>query len=87
MHVNEVMVRVWIDSIVGWHGPEDGETPNSPVAMAFLRGAFLEKKYILTYAPLDQISNDPGLQHFLSFIEGVAVTMRKAGIKGIDDDE
>jgi len=88
MKVSDEQVRAWIDSMIGEHGPEDGETPNSPVAAAFLRGSFLSKRYISTYAPFNNpgVRSNTGARQFLSFIEGAAKTMRDAGVKGIDDN-
>ncbi len=85
MKVREEQVRAWIDSMVGEHGPEEGETPVSPVAQAFLRGAFLDKDYIATYTPMGRASANKGLCKFLSFIEGCAATMREAGVKSIEE--
>jgi len=88
MKVSDAKVRAWIETMVDWHGPEDGKTPNSPVTAAFLRGAFLNNGNIATYAPFDNSSVrlNLGVRQFLSFIEGAAKTMRDAGVKGVEED-
>ncbi len=87
MKVSDRQARLWIESMVGWTGPDDAEVPNSPVARAFLAGT-LGEGHIPTFASFDTstMRTNQGVRKFLSFIEGVAATMRDAGVRGIEED-
>lgn len=88
MQVSDTLVRAWMESLTGWYGPEDSQTPNSPAARSFMAAALdghPNLPYWVTY--ISFMKNDGAAKRFLSFIEGVAVTMREAGVKGLDDDE
>jgi len=81
MTLTDSQVRAWIDSMVGCYGPQEGTTPNSPVADAFLRGVFLGTGYIPTYLQLKDLSTNSNLRAFHDFIWEVWLVLDRAGVK------
>lgn len=81
MVLSESHVRALIDSLVGYSGPEGGETPNSPIVLAFLRGAFLNLDYIPSYTNLSTLRHKEGLRLFRSYLEAVLAVLVESGIE------
>jgi hypothetical protein len=85
--LTDSQVRAWIDSLVGFHGPDDGSTPNSPCTAAFIRGVFLGTGYIPTYSQLRNLKDNEQLRQFRSFLEAVLSVLVASGIECAPESE
>lgn len=87
MQVSEALVRAWMESLTGCYGPDEGQIANSIAARVFLSSALDGHSNLPYWSKIRFMVNEEAAKRFLSFIEGVAVTLRRDGVKGIDDDE
>ncbi len=78
--LTEQQVRIWIESIFGTEGPEDGEHSVSPAAR-FTTRALVGVAYVPAYTIFENLKSHPELRKFRAFLDEVVRVMEDHGVR------